>query len=133
MLAIHGAVQIQIDRIGLLLHCSRNDLPGNALEGIAGDVGGRRGARPQYRYQFGTLFHGADETADRDIDVPHLQHVGAAGQGGKGPAPHKIFVGGGRRRETVGFVLKSCNQNAQSPLSTEIRPASLVAKLPSFR
>ena len=95
MFAIHGAVQIQIDRIRFMLRCGRNDLAGNALEGVPGDMGGRGGAGPEHRQQFGAFGHRANKAAHGDVDVPHRQDIGAPDQSGKGAAPHKIVIGGG--------------------------------------
>ena len=112
--AHHGAVQVQIDGVEVPVVGSGDDLAGNALERVLFDMRRRRGAGPQDRDQVMTA-HGADETADRNVDIAHRQHVGAMRHGGKCTTPHEVVIACRCGREGIGFVLEARDQDAHAP------------------
>ncbi|MNQ71465.1 hypothetical protein D3C85_861330 [compost metagenome] len=108
----HRAVQVQIDGVVAAGPRRVEDFAGDALVGVAGHVGRRAGARPDYRVNGMALFHhGVDEASGRDVDLAQRQHVLAAHHGGKALAADEVLVARLGRGEGVGFMLETSDQN----------------------
>ena len=102
----------QVDGVVATFARRLDDLAGDALIGVGGDVGGRAGAGPDHGAHRVALRHdGVDEAAGGDVHLPQRQRNLAAHHGGKALAADEVVVAGLGRREGIGFVLESGNQD----------------------
>jgi len=89
-----------------------DDLAGNALEGVVGDVGGRTRAGIDHRLE--VIVERGDrleEAADRQIHASQSEHGVATAHRRKAFSVDKTLVSRLGRREGVGFMLETGNQD----------------------
>lgn len=112
MLGHHGAVQVEVDGIGIVQAARGDDLARDPLECVRRDRAGRIGRRPQHRHRLVPgHFHGGQEACDRHIGVAQRQDPRAPLHRRPALAPDERVVGGPRWRERVGFVLEAGHQD----------------------
>ncbi|CPN83353.1 Uncharacterised protein [Bordetella pertussis] len=113
----HGAVQVQVDGVVAAGAGGRLDLAGDTLEGVARDVRRGAGAGPEDGVHAVAVRQGrVQEAAGGDVDGAQRQQVVAAHQGGKAFAAQEVVIAGLGRREGVGFVLETGNQDMHACL-----------------
>jgi hypothetical protein len=110
----HGAVQVEID--GIAVAQAREvfeDLAGDTLIGLFGDLGRRGGLGPAQGQQFvAALARPLNEAGNRQVDPgDRLDERRPAGQAWPGPAAREVLEGRLRRREGICLVLKAADRD----------------------
>lgn len=114
VLADHGTVQVEVDRVdGHALRQLADKLGRDALEGIARDHAPGAAAGPQQRHDVVLARHRLQEAGQRERDAAEpRQHVAAPHQRRAVPVAAEVVEVCHRRDECVGLVMEAANGDA---------------------
>jgi hypothetical protein len=126
MLGHRSAVQVEVDRVEAAAPRVADDVLGDALEGLAGDMRRRAGAGPGRGYERpAALPRCADEAAHRQAGAAQpIEHRRAAAEGREGRAAFEGGPVGPARGEGVGLVLEAGDEDAHRLGGRRVRARS---------